>query len=150
MTPTPEPTAMLVPPTTTPEPPSCEEVEGSCLELYFDGQNCANVGPTDFKVGPFTLIFFNESEIVTNVGIFRLKNDKTYQDWINYFGEEPSPQHAPWWANEQGVFRNVTELILPGEIFIWENIIVDGIHGTVCVRAEPHGAYLGGGFTVDK
>ena len=155
-TPTPEPTDTLmlptttpIPPTATPEPPSCKQVERNCLELYFDGESCTNKGPANFNQGPFTLIYFNESEIITNVGVVRVRMDYSWQDYIDYIGEEPSPLHSPYWATEQGAWRRDSELILPGEIFIWDGFLVFGFNGTVCARAEPHGAYLGGGFTVD-
>jgi hypothetical protein len=46
---TPEPTATLAPPTDTPREKSCEDVEGNCLELTFDGEGCTYEGPTDLK-----------------------------------------------------------------------------------------------------
>ena len=58
----PEPTATDVPPTATPEPTSCEEVEGICLELTFDGESCIYEGPTDLNPGPVTIIFHNEGD----------------------------------------------------------------------------------------
>jgi hypothetical protein len=38
--------ATPIPPTDTPEPTSCEEVEGNCFMIFFDGENCMYMGPS--------------------------------------------------------------------------------------------------------
>ena len=72
---TPEPTDTPVPPTATPKPASCEEVEGICLWLSFDGESCTYEGPTALKAGPVTLIFINESEDGAGVDLVRHTGD---------------------------------------------------------------------------
>jgi len=105
------------------------------------GNQCTNRGNSP-------LFFFNNSEISGNVGLFRLQKDKTYQDWIYYIGEEPSPKHHPMWSSEQGAWRKESNPVLPGEVYIWDGALVFGDHALVCTRAEPHGAWNGGWFSV--
>jgi hypothetical protein len=39
------PSATPIRPTSTPQRSSCEEIEGICLELSFDGESCTYEGP---------------------------------------------------------------------------------------------------------
>jgi len=62
---TPEPTNLkknatstAIPPSGSPEPTSCQDIDWNCLELYFDGENCTSEGQSVYKQGKFTLIFF--------------------------------------------------------------------------------------------
>ena len=144
----PEATSTSAPPSPTPEPTACKDIDGNCMELYFDGERCTSKGQTEYKQGKFTLIYFNQSEIAANVGLFRLKQNKTYQDWIDYIGEEPSPKHGPMWAAEQGAWRTESDPVLPGEVYVWDGLLVFGTHAMVCTRAEPHGAWNGSWFSV--
>ena len=54
-----EQTATPVPKTKNQNLTSCQEVEGACLELSFDGEICAYKGPTEIKSGAVTLLFLN-------------------------------------------------------------------------------------------
>lgn len=152
-TPTPEPTATLVPPTATPAPPtdtpeptSCEEVEGICLLLSFDGETCTYEGPTEFRKGWVTFQFLNRSEGTAAADLLWHTGDKTIQDLIDFFGEEPSTKHHPYWTIEN---LGVWDYILAGESHTWEGVLEPGIHTMVCVRHTPNGVWYGGGFTVE-
>ena len=158
-TPTPEPTATLVPPTATPVPPtdtpeptstskptSCEEVEGICLELTFDGGSCTYDGPTDFKTGSVTLNFLNESEGRAAVNLVRHTGDETIQDMKDTFVEEPSTGHHPYWTTE---IYGVWKAIDAGESHTWEGALEPGIHTMVCARMTPLGVWFGTGLTVE-
>jgi hypothetical protein len=138
-----------IPSTATPETTSCEEVEGMCLELSFDGENCAYEGPTDLKPGLVTLIFLNESDGWAASNLIKLLGDKTLQDVIEYNGEEPSTKHAPSWSVDvPGVWKEIN----PGESHFWEGVLEPGIHALVCARSPPWpesiGVWLGTGITV--
>ncbi len=140
------PTVTPAPPTNTPEPISCKEVEGICLELSFDGESCTYVGPTDLKSGPVTLLFLNKSEDGAMANLVRHTGDKTYQDMIDYIGEEPSKISAPVWAD--GV-PGVLGEVKAGESRIWEGVLEQGIHTLLCINLTPFGVWLGVGLTVE-
>jgi len=130
--PTPEPTPMQI---------SCEEVEGNCIELTFYGQSCVYEGPEQFNQGPVTFIFINESDIPYTANMIRLLEDKTFQDLIDYVGEEPSSKHAPSWSSGYpGVWKYVASR------HVWTGDLELGIHAVVC--AGRLGIWRGGGFTV--
>lgn len=124
---------------------SCEEVEGNCIELFFDGENCLYNGPSEFLTGPVTLIFFNESESIAAVNLVLHTGDETIQDMIDYIGEEPSSAHAPAWTRALGTW----ELIRSGVIYTWEGNLESGIHTMVCASPRD-GIWYGGGFTVEE
>ena len=136
-TPTPEPKA-------TSGPTSCEEVEGNCLWLSFDGESCTYEGPTVLKTGRVTLLFLNESKGSAGRNLVRHTGDETIQDMIDYIGEEPTTKHHPSWTRELGTWRSVP----PGESHTWEGVLESGIHTMVCARLVPLGVWHGGGFTV--
>lgn len=141
------PTATHIPPTDAPEPTSCEEVEGICMELTFDGESCHYEGPTSLKTEPVTLIFFNESDGAAATNMIRLLEDKTFQDVVDYSGEEPSTKHHPSWSVEiPGVWKNVGS----GKSHVWKGVLKPGIHALVCARIAPLGVWMGAGFTVDE
>lgn len=143
---TPEPTATATPePTAMPKPTSCEEVEGICLTLTFDGQSCLYEGPAYFKTGRITLIFLNDSAGTAMTNMIRLLGNKTYQDLIDYSGEEPFLTHHPSWSVEiPGVWVNVNS----GDSHIWKGVLKKGIHALVCFGSG--GGRLGGEFTVEE
>jgi hypothetical protein len=147
-TPTPNPTARATPePTATPKPTSCDEVEGICLELTFDGQSCLYDGPEYIKTEPVTLIFLNKSDGWAATNLIRLLEDYDYQDLIDYSGEEPFTKHHPSWSVEvPGVWRSVAS----GDSHIWKGIFEPGIHALVCARSTPIGGWLGAGFKVEE
>jgi hypothetical protein len=143
------PTSTPIPPTATSVPTPCDEVDGTCLYLYFDGENCVYEGPSEIKSGPVTFIYFNdkdESEGSSYVNMVRHTGDKTIQDMIDYIGEEPDTKHHPGWSIEiAGVFRSVRF----GESHTWEGVLEPGVHTMICADVSPLGVYYGGGFTVE-
>jgi hypothetical protein len=139
--------ATPVHPTKTPNPTSCQEVEGTCLDLSFDGEICAYKGPTDIKPGSVTLLFLNESEGGALAGLVRHKGDKTIQDMKDRFVEEPITEHGtPWTIPINWGWRGVP----PGESYVWKGDLEPGIHTLVCARITPFGVLFGAGFTVDQ
>lgn len=146
----PEPTATNFPPTSTPILTSCEEVEGSCLELSFDGDSCIYEGPSDMEAGQVALIFHNESDGWAAANLIRLLEGKTIQDVLVYNGEEPSTKHAPSWSvSVPGVYNEIEA----GESHFWEGVLDPGIHALVCARTppwpDPIGVWFGTGITVE-
>ena len=75
--------------------------------------------------------------------MIRLLEDKTYQDLVEYSGEEPfSKPHPPWSYEVLGVWKYVGS----GKTHIWIGNLEPGIHALTCVGSS--GIWLGGGFTV--
>ena len=130
--------------TATPTSP-CDEVEGNCFWLEFSGSSVTYKEPTVFKTGSLTLLFFNNSSLAAAVNLVRHTGDETLQDMIDYIGQEPSTQHHPSWTQELGTWESVA----PGERYIWEGFLQQGIHSIGCARLNPLGVWYGGGFTVE-
>jgi hypothetical protein len=145
-----QPTPTSAPPTATPipatdalEPLTCEEVEGICLELSWDGESCTYEGPAELRTGPVTLLFHNGSEGTAAVNLLRHLGDQSIQDAIDYIGEEPTTKPYPSWSREVGTWTNVA----PGATYTWEGMLEPGVHHMVCASLQL-GAWFGGGFTV--
>jgi len=124
-------------------PSSCEEVEGNCIELTFLGESCVYEGPEILENGNITLIFSNESDMPYAANLIRLLENKTYQDLIDYQGEEPSSKVAPRWSSQ---YPGLLEFVGSGKKQIWTGDLESGIHALVCLGSD--GVWLGGGFTV--
>ena len=139
------PTATPIPATDAPEPLTCEEVEGICLGLSWDGESCTYEGPAELRTGPVTLLFHNESEGMAAVNLLRHTGDQSIQDAIEYIGEEPTTKHHPSWSRELGTWASVA----PGSTHRWEGVLEPGVHHMACARLQPIGAWFGGGFTVE-
>jgi hypothetical protein len=138
-------TATPIPPTDTPEPTSCEEVEGNCFMVFFDGENCMYMGPSIQEKGPVTLLFINNGDWPARVNLVRHKGEESIQNMIDYMGPEPSTNHAPDWAVSLGPWKAVGS----GKRHTSEELLEPGIHTMVC--ADPrYGMWLGGGFTVEE
>ena len=156
-TPTPEPTATTAPPTSTPIPPtdtsapatpettSCNDIEGNCLLLTFDGENCTYEGPPELKAGPVTLVFRNESELPTKRHLNRLIGDATAQDWSDFLGEDPTRDDWPTWA-----LNVARDWAYPGQSHIWEGVLMPGIHTLSCGTDPPRDSWYGDTFRVEE
>lgn len=153
----PAPTSTPLPPTEPPPPTSCKVVEGICLELTFDGENCIYDDPTDLKSGPVTLIFHNESDEWAHTAIIRILGDKTFQDVILYVGEEPTEVmllkswfNPSWWSPILDIWADIGA----GESQFWEVVLEPGIHALFCIRHPPYPekteVWLGTGLTVEE
>ena len=141
------PTKTIIFRTATPNPASCEEVEGICLELTFDGESCTYAGPTIITTGPVLLLFLNKSEGTAAANLVRHKGDETIRDMIDFIGEEPSTKHHPSWTVEiRGVYRSVKS----GASHVWEGDLEPGIYSMVCARLVPLGVWFGTGLTVEE
>ena len=141
------PTLTIISPTGTPNPTACEEGEGICLELTFNGESCTYAGPTIFTTGPVLLLFLNKSEGAAVTNLVRHKGDETIQAMIDYMGEEPSTKHHPYWTVEiRGVYRSVES----GASHVWEGVLEPGIYSMVCARLVPLGVWFGTGLTVEE
>ena len=123
------------------EPTPCDEVEGTCLYVQWDGENCDYTGPSEINAGPVTFIFQNETEENAHANLVRLDEGKTVQD-IVYYIEEEDHAHAPSWVTHTGAYR----FALPGESYTWNGDVEPGLHTLGCL---PVGAdYFGGEVTV--
>lgn len=134
-------------PTVTPGPTSCEEVEGVCLRLAFDGVNCTYEGPAEIESGQLKLIFINESGGMASAGLFRLIEGVTFQDVIDYTEEEPYTLNPPPFVF---VVNSFFGMMKEGRSHIREGVLEPGIHTLVCVREDPPRLFYGGGFLVEE
>jgi len=141
------PTITPAHPTATPAPPpvpaSCEEVEGVCLDLTFDGESCIYDGPTEVASGSVTLLFHNKSEGSAAVNFLMLLEERTIEDVIEYNGEEPFMKHHPSWSRELGTWRPIAS----GGGQEWQGNLEPGEYFMVCARMAPLGGWLGTGLT---
>ena len=142
------PTSTPIPPTATSVPTPCDDVDGTCLYLFFGGDDCVYKGPSEIKSGPVTLLFLNESEETAVVNMLRLDEDKTVQDYIDHAGEEPSPFHAPYWVTHMDGVWGAGNFGI-GESHTWEGILEPGIHVMVCGGMKPLALWTGGVLTVE-
>jgi hypothetical protein len=132
-------------PTATPLPTSCAEVEGTCLELTFDGETCTYAGPTEFGRGWVTLVFINASKDTASVNLVRHMPGHTHQDMLDIFGEDgTSTAHHPVWTVETGTWKTVRAR----EIQVWRGVLYAGIHTMVCARHSPFLVWYGTGLDV--
>jgi hypothetical protein len=134
-------------PTATPTPASCEEAEGVCLQLTFDGESCTYAGPTDVQRGGATLIFINASTDAAAVNLLRHMPGYTHQDMLDIFGEDgTSTWHAPAWTVDYGTWKQIQ----PGKMQVWRRVLYPGIHTLVCARDNPFLVWYGAGLTVGE
>jgi hypothetical protein len=135
----------------THDPTSCEEVEGICLELTFNVESCSYEGPMDLKPGPVTLIFHNEGDDWVGPAMVRVVEDKTLEDLLHYFSEEPKLGHAPSWLfSIPGSYKDINA----GESHFWEGDLEPGIFALLCVHTplpwpEPPIVWLGKIWTIE-
>jgi hypothetical protein len=136
-----------IPPTATPEISSCEGVEGTCMELTFDGDSCTYAGPTEFTSGPVTWLFINASEAPVKVNLLRHLEGKTIQDMVMRFTNGVNTLHAPDWTEEVSAWK----AIRPGTSMVWRGELQPGIHSMVCITLCPSWlVYFGTGLTVGE
>lgn len=139
-----QPTNTSFPETNSPRADSCEEVEGTCLELTFDGETCKYEGPNELDPEPITVIFHNKGEGWAAVNLIRLLENKTLDDLTHYIGEEPSTQHQPLWSEH---YPGIWKEIQTGETHNGETLLEPGNHAIFCVRSvawpEPIGVWIG-------
>lgn len=120
------------------------------LQLTFDGESCTYEGPTTLKAGLVTLLFLNESDGWAGTNLVMPLGDKTLQDLIDLFGEEPSQQHAPSWSfSIPGVWKEINA----GESHFWEGALEPGSYILVCAKTvawpEPINVWIGKTWTIE-
>jgi hypothetical protein len=138
------PTATSLPPTEVPEPASCDEVVGNCLEITFDGENCSYDGPVEHKIGAATVIFINQSDELAQMALIEHPDDKTVQDAMDYFGGKPGYGIPAWF--ETYTFHDARA----GMSDTWEVNLATGDHSLICTQGLPLKKWFGGGFTVEN
>ena len=131
------------------EPTPCDEVEGTCLYLQWDGENCDYIGPSEIDAGPVTFIFQNGSQgdrIPANrVFAILLRHDegKTVQDMVDYIGEDHGS--GPSWVTSMPGSHSSA---WPGDSFSASGDLEPGLHTLICLPALED--YFGGAVTVVK
>jgi hypothetical protein len=121
-------------------------VEGTCLCLSFDGENCTYEGQTEFAAGPVTFLFFNESEGDAGAALLRHHGDKTIQDMLDTFVDGYSEVLRPAWVS---LVDPTLRYVPPGESYTWEGVLDPGIHTALCAPAGHVGVWFGAGLTVE-
>lgn len=134
-------------PTATPVPTTCEEVEGICLWVYFDGEECAYNGPIEITSGQVALLFVNDSEVRASANLWKHNEGRTFEEMIAYLEQETPPEAHPPWSNS--VF-GVWGLINAGGSRVWEGVLYPGIYTVVCGSEALLGALYGTGLAVKE
>ena len=135
-----------VPLTATPEPASCEAVEGTCLELTFDGESCTYAGPAEFEEGEVTLLFINASEVHAMVYLLRHEQGKTIEDMRAQYVDGVTTADYPSWVTDLGTARGIK----PGMNQVWRGELQAGIHTMSCDSLCPYLSWFGDGFSVGE
>jgi hypothetical protein len=118
----------------TPTPPTATP-EALVLQISFDGENCAYVGPTDFAPGPVKVVFSNTSGGRAAMDFLRNMEGYTIQDAVDYWGQIPSTKHHPAWSEEMGTWR----YFAPGEsASVWEGNLGAGTYEMVCATIDQY------------
>ena len=139
------PTATPVPPTEVPKPSSCEEVDGNCLVVTFDGENCAFSGDLVYTSGPMTFIFINELDNLAMLAIGKHDGGETLQDTAEFLGPEPGYKGWPSWVE---YYQWVDASANKSDI--WQDDLTPGVYPLACRHENSQKTWFGDGFTVEN
>lgn len=148
------PTDTPVPPTDTPIPPTppptathgptpCDDIDGACMFLRFDGETCAYVGPKELQPGPTTIVYHNDGPSSSLGSLVLLTDGRTMEDVIAFQGWGPYSGRGPRWQEPVAGWNTRA-----GESFTWEGVIEEGEYYLACIRIVPDGVWVGGGLIV--
>ena len=119
-------------------------MQGNCLELTFDGENCIYEGPAEQKTGPTTVLFINQSEKLAFIALGKHTGNETLKDTIDYWEEGPKHGHPSWaeWVFEEDASA--------GNSDSWQGNLESGTYFLTCSQGLPYKWWLGVGFTVEN
>ncbi|NIS79538.1 MAG: hypothetical protein GTO14_04875 [Anaerolineales bacterium] len=69
------------------------------ITVYFEPENCRYDGPPAIKQGEVTLIFDNLTEANVTLRVYKLEDDKTWQDFEYHYREGKTGVSFPSWAS---------------------------------------------------
>lgn len=124
----------------------CDARDSHCLEIRFDGSNCAVAGPMDTQPATYTFIFVNESEENARMEASRIHEGKTLQD-LEEHSRNWRNGYAPTWVSRLFLWETV---VVPGKMVTFERKLQEpGVYGVICTRV-PQYIVFGGGFTIEE
>jgi hypothetical protein len=142
-----KPTDTPVPSTDTPTPwqSLCEGIEGNCLVVMFEDENCKHVGPEFVPAGQFTVIFSNHTDRTSSMDFEKLDEGKTWDDMNHYMSPLPFHGDQPDWSTD---WINIGGLS-PGKNMSWQQELNSGTYISICWQVGTHDKWLGGGLVVE-
>ena len=72
------------------------------LGVTFDGTSCSYDGPSEVGVGDVAIEAVNDSEVYTEVGIARIDESSTFEDFVAFYQPEPEVVDSPGFATPIG------------------------------------------------
>ena len=123
---TPEPIFTPSQPAATLEQISCENVDGNCIDVWFDGEACSNTGPELVQAGPITFIFHNQSDGEAGIIVGKLEKGKTMYDVLENLGPPGSerteylPYLIEWMETRAGSGESgAIKRVAPAGTYYW-------------------------------
>lgn len=117
----------------------------SAMILTFGYAECVYEGPSVVSAGPANLTFVNNSGATGAVNVIELLDGKTWEDIVEYAGEQPSSKHAPSWTRDVRPWRPIPS----GDTLLWEEELTPGTYAMVCANISPLAVWLGSSLEVD-
>ena len=125
--------------------PSSTPATSEPMTLMFGSTECVYEGPSIVSAGRANLTFVNNSGATGAVNVIELLDDKTWEDIVDYAGEQPSSKHAPPWTRDVRQWRPIPS----GETLLWEEELTPGTYAIVCANTSPLAVWLGSRFEVE-
>ena len=141
---TPVPSTATITNTPTPRPSLCEGVEGDCLEIRYEKDNCTHVGPEIVPAGQITLVFSNYANSAVGIDLEKLDEGKTWQAMSNYMRPLPFMGSQPDWSSDV-----IMVSVPPGDSTKRQEELTLGIYISVCGQSGRPGVWLGGQLIVE-
>lgn len=80
-------------------PSSIEDVEIKEATLTFDGETCLYEGPEQITEGEFAITLISDSELEAEWWVYRIDDDKTWEDMVDYISPPGSVIQPPSWSS---------------------------------------------------
>lgn len=78
------------------------EQDQQVLGVTFDGTSCSYDGPSDVGAGVVSIEAANDSDVYTEVGIARIDESSTFEDFVAFYQPEPEVVDSPDFATPIG------------------------------------------------
>jgi hypothetical protein len=127
------------------------EQEQAVLTVTFDGTSCSYDGPSEIGGGVTTIEAVNSSDVYTEVGITRIDEGSTFDDFVAFYQPEPEIVDSPDFATPIGAVPAE-----PGQTGSDTFTLMGGQHALVCLiliaDEPPPGVFVAqpGGLTVSE
>jgi hypothetical protein len=127
------------------------EQEQAVLTVTFDGTSCSYDGPSEIVGGVTTIEAVNSSDVYTEVGIARIDEGSTFDDFVAFYQPEPEIVDSPDFATPIGSVPAE-----PGQTGSDTFTLEGGQHALVCLiliaDEPPPGVFVAqpGGLTVSE